>query len=155
MNYGRIKNGVVVDIATDPNKQFHPTIAAEFVEIPDGAGAGWTFDGTDYAPPVAPDTEPVEPEPTKRAIISPVEFKLLFTLSERVAIAELRKTDPILEDFYSLLDDSRLTAVDLAATSIVEGVEYVINELFNAGKVENVETRKAEILGGGDAVTNA
>ncbi|WP_067101822.1 hypothetical protein [Marinomonas atlantica] len=153
--YGRIKNGVVVDIAVDPNTQFHPILAAEFIEIPNEVQAGWTFNGTDYAPTVVPDPEPIEPEQVKRSIISPVEFKLLFTLSERVAIAELRKTDPILEDFYSLLDDSRLTAVDLSAASILEGVDYVINELFNAGKVENVETRKAQILGGGDAVTNA
>ncbi|WP_417552870.1 hypothetical protein [Marinomonas fungiae] len=153
MSYGRIKNGVVVDIATEPKTQYHPILSAEFVEIPDDVGAGWTFNGTEYAPPADP--EPIELETVKRAIISPVEFKLLFTLSERVAIAELRKTDPVLDDFYTLLDDTRLTAVDLAATSIVEGVEYVINELFNAGKVENVETRIAEILGGGDASTSA
>ena len=155
MKYGRIKDGVVVDAATDPKTQYHPILAAEFVEIPDDVGTGWIFDGTEYAPPVVTDPEQMEPETVKRAIISPVDFKLRFTLSERVAIAELRKTDAILEDFYSLLDDSRLTTVDLAAASIVEGVDYVVNELFEAGKVESVEARKLEILGGGDASTGA
>lgn len=153
--FARIENGVVIDVSVNPALEFHALIAEQFVTVPDEVEAGFTFDGTNYAPPVVADPEPIEPEQVKRAIISPVDFKLLFTLSERVAIAELRKTDLVLDDFYTLLDDPRLTAVDLAAASIVEGVDYVINELFNAGKVESVEARKAEILGGGDAVTNA
>ncbi|WP_067096771.1 hypothetical protein [Marinomonas atlantica] len=153
--YGRIKNGVVVDVSTDPNTQFHPILAAEFVEIPDKVKAGWTFDGTEYAPPVVPDPEPIEPEQVKRAIISPVDFKFLFTLTERVKIKELRATDLALDDFYSMLDDPRLTVIDLSNSRMIEGVNYAVNALAVAEVVADPEQRISEILGGGDAVTNA
>lgn len=155
MKYGRLINSVVVDIATDPNKQFHPTLAAEFVEIPDHVKTGWTFDGTEYAPPVAPDPEPAEPETVKTLSISPVDFKFLFTLTERVKIKELRATDLALDDFYSMLDDSRLKVIDLSNSRMIEGVTYAVNALAAAEVVADPEQRISEILGGGDASTSA
>lgn len=150
MNYGRIKNGVVLDTATDPNTQFHPILAAEFVEIPDDVRAGWTFDGTDYAPPVVADPEPKEPESAEPVLISPVDFKFLFTLAERLKIKELRATDLALDDFYSMLDDPRLTVVSLSDARIIEGVEYAVNALAAVEVVADPEQRISEILGGGN-----
>ena len=58
--------------------------------------------------------------------VSPVEFKLLFTSAERIAIKAARETDPIVDDFYSIVDDPRLTEVDLSLTSTQSAIEYLI-----------------------------
>lgn len=155
MNYGRLINGVVVDIATDPNKQFHPNLAAEFVEIPDDVRAGWTFDGTDYAPPVVADPEPIEPEPIKTVSVSAFDFKDLFTFAEQVKIEELIETDVGLRVFYSRINDVRLETIYLDDQRTIDGVTYTVNALAEAGVVTEVEQRISEILGGVDAVTNA
>ncbi|MFT2112176.1 hypothetical protein [Marinomonas sp. 2405UD68-3] len=153
MKYGRIKNGVVVDIATDPKNQFHPILAAEFVEIPDDVGAGYTFDGTNYTAPEFDEDEIDQLDDVSGSIkISPIEFKLLFNVNERVKIKEIRAKDDILDDFYAMLDDPRLTVIDLSKRTIVEAVNYTFDALENAGVVseENKETRIFEVLGGQD-----
>jgi hypothetical protein len=43
MKYARIKNSKAVDIATNPAEQFHPDLAAEFVEVPDEVDRGWVL----------------------------------------------------------------------------------------------------------------
>lgn len=58
--------------------------------------------------------------------VSPVEFKLLFTSSERIAIAAARADDLILNDFYSILDDPRLTKVDLSLSYTRQGIDYLV-----------------------------
>ena len=151
MNYGRMKNGVVVDVASEPSKQFHPVLAAEFVEIPDNVTVGYTFDGTSYAPPAVQEIEPEpELEPEQNRSISPVDFKFLFTLVERVKIKELRSTDLALDDFYSMLDDPRLLVVNLDDVRMVEGIKYAVAALVDASVISesDQENRTAEILGG-------
>ncbi len=150
MNYGRIKNGVVLDTATDPNTQFHPILAAEFVEIPDHVKAGWTFDGTEYAPPVVADPVAIEPEPIKRSI-SAFDFKDLFTFKEQVKIEELIETDVGLRVFYSRINDVRLETIYLDDQRTIDGVNYTVKALAEAGVVSDVEQRISEILGGGNA----
>jgi len=72
--------------------------------------------------------------------VSPVQFKLLFTSQERVAIKAARTTDAILDDFYDIIDDPRLTEVDLALQSVQNALDYLTAlTLIGAG-------RKAEIL---------
>lgn len=153
--FARIENGVVIDVSVNPTFEYHPLIAEQFVTIPDEVEAGFTFDGTEYAPPVVADPEPAEPETVKTVSISPVDFKFLFTLPERVKIKELRATDLALDDFYSMLDDPRLTVISLSDARIIEGVEYAVNALADVETVTDPVQRISEILGGVDAVTNA
>lgn len=72
--------------------------------------------GTDYAPVHA----------ARR--VSPVEFRLLFTAQERVAIKAARANDPVIDDFYDVVEDQRLTHVDLALQSTRDAIDYLITQ---------------------------
>lgn len=56
--------------------------------------------------------------------VSPVEFKLLFTSTERVAVKQ--SEDPVVIDFFSIIEDPRLTHVDLGLQSTREGLDYLV-----------------------------
>ena len=72
--------------------------------------------------------------------VSPVEFKLLFTAQERVAIKS--STNPIVQDFFEIVNDPRLTMVNLSLKSTQDAVGYLAwNDLIE-------EERIAEILSG-------
>jgi len=58
--------------------------------------------------------------------ISPVEFKLLFKATERVTIRSMRATNELLEDFMSIIEDPRLTLVNLNLKSVQEGIDYLV-----------------------------
>lgn len=52
MRYAFIDNGVVYDaISVKPESVFFPEYASRFVEVPNEVQSGWTFDGTNFAPP--------------------------------------------------------------------------------------------------------
>lgn len=72
--------------------------------------------------------------------VSPIEFKLLFSAAERVAIKT--STDPIILDFFSIVEDPRLTEVNLALQSTQDSLDYLTTAKILA------EGRKAEILTG-------
>jgi hypothetical protein len=148
MKYARIINSTAVDVATDPATQFHPSLAAEFVEVPDEVERGWTVNesGVWSAPAPAPEPEP-QPE---RPSVSPIEFRLLFTSPERVMLKQLRATDLILDDFLSIAEDLRLTHVNLALKSTQDGVAYAIGQLVAAGTIAEADAadRIEQILSG-------
>lgn len=113
-----IAHGNPVDI-------YHPDIAALYdTDVPDEAQNGDSYvDGVWTAKPVpepAPAPEPAAPVPPK---VSPVEFKLLFAAPERVAIKT--STDAIVQDFFELVNDPRLTYVDLALQSTQDALAYL------------------------------
>ena len=64
---------------------------------------------------------------TTPAAIPVIGFKLLFPIANRVAINDARATDPIIEDFYSLLDDPRTTVVDLSLPAVQEMLNYLVD----------------------------
>lgn len=124
MKFARVINNVAYDVRADsPEGFFHPDVAAQFSEVPNTVQEGWVKTGTKWA---APESPPV-PEPTDPTYItvSPVQFKLLFTVPERVAITGARAGDAILDDFYTILDDPRLTMVDFAIQGNRYAVEYL------------------------------
>ena len=137
-----IENAIIRDIANgNPADLFHPDIAVFFdTDVPDEAanGDGWV------------NGELIKPElvvapvvlATVAARVSPVEFMLLFTSPERVAIKALRQTDPIIDDFLDIIEDPRLTFVDLGLGSTVSAIDYLIYVGLVAPE------RKAEILTG-------
>jgi len=141
MNYARIVNNVAVDVSRDPNNCFHPQLAADFVQVPDNVSHGWTLSNGTWAAPVVP--EPVVTEiPVKYTKVSPVEFKLLFTSTERIAIQAAKATNLVVADFYSIVEDPRLTTVDFNLKSVRDAIAY----LASVGLVE--ESRVAEIISG-------
>lgn len=81
--------------------------------------------------------------------VSPVEFKLLFTSAERVAIKAIKTTDPVVADFLDIIEDPRLTYVDLSLKSTMDALDYFTNiKILSKPDTEHpgVPDRKAEIL---------
>lgn len=141
-NYARIINEEAVDVSSNPEEQFHPSIAAGFVQVPDEVGPGWRRDpatGAWSAPtPVDPQPEPAAEAPK----VSPVEFKLIFTPLERVAIRLARDDDLVIEDIFAILEDPRLTHVDLGLQSTRDALAYLESQGLITAE------RRAEILTG-------
>ena len=87
------------------------------------------------------------PVPVK---VSPVEFKLLWTSPERIALKTLRENDPILDDFFSIVEDPRLTEVNMGLESTKQAVSYAVAQLVSNGTINQSESevRIEEILSG-------
>ena len=141
-----IENAVIRDIANgSPAELFHPDVAIFFdTDVPDDAvrGDGWV-EGVLVKPEPVPTPEPMpEPEPVAPPIlVSPVEFMLLFTSQERVAIKAARLTDPIIDDFLDIIDDPRLTFVNLSLGSTLAALDYMIyTNLIQAGRKADIVT---------------
>lgn len=148
MNYARIIDGLAVDVCATPSEMFQEEVAAQFVVVPDNVAQGWrNVGGTWQAPPA-----PTPPSPPMRLLLSRVEFKLQFTSAERLAIRAARDysgTDAasnqkkaVLDDFYDIVEDPGLTAVDLLHPATIEGV----GALALMGLIE--DDRVAAILAG-------
>jgi hypothetical protein len=58
--------------------------------------------------------------------ISPIEFKLRFTAQERIAMRVARPTDLGVDDLFDIIEDPRLTTVDLELTATKEAVAYLV-----------------------------
>jgi len=138
-NFARIIGGVVIDVSDDPESHFHPDIAAEFEEVPNTVQHGWRLvDGEWEAPEViVPPVAPIEPKE-----VDPITFKLLFTSAERVAAKGLRATDPVIDDFWSILDDPRTRSVDMRIPSIQAAIDHTLTAIDAAPE------RKDQILQG-------
>ena len=143
MNYARIIDNVAAEVVSfDPILNFTPEVAAMFSAVPEDVCQGWLLEGETWvAPPV-----PVPVEPTPPPVVypkpSPIEFKLLFLSSERVAIATLAKTDPYVEDMLSILSDPTLPCVDLNLASNQAYLSYLVTHgIINS-------TRQTQILEG-------
>ena len=138
-NYARVINNIAVDVSADPANSFHPDIAAQFEPVPDEVKQGWVrIDGVWSAPAPTPQPEPVPVYPK----VTPVEFKLLFTSPERVAIKGARATDPVVDDLWELVEDPRMEYVDFGLKSVRDSIEY----LATAGLI--APERVAEIISG-------
>ncbi|QOJ19480.1 MAG: hypothetical protein HRU77_01470 [Gammaproteobacteria bacterium] len=75
------------------------------------------------------DSTGTEYEPVKLpAKVSVIEFKLLFTIEERVAINAARETNAVVQDFYALLDDQRTETVDLSLSAVQEMLNYLVDQ---------------------------
>lgn len=123
MKYARIVNDTAVDVRTEaPQGCFTPDIAAQFVEVPDEVENGWTLKDGAWSGPEAVIPTPVGPVVIAPKV-SPVEFKLLFTVLERVAIKQ--STDPAIVDFYEIVNDPRLSHVDLGLQSTKDAIGYL------------------------------
>lgn len=149
-----IENDTVRDISPgDPDVCYQPDIAIYYSSVvPDDVVKGASLIDGEWINPVISEPIPVEPivtEPIPVPItVSPVEFKLLWTSAERIAIKGLKNNDPIIEDFYEMLDDPRLDFVNLSLESTQQAVSYLLAKLVEADVVTDMEARKSEILSG-------
>lgn len=146
MNYARIIDGKAVDVCPNPQNRYHPTIAAQFVAVPDDVTPGSVQQGESWQIFTA---QPVQP-PVVAKKISPVDFKLMFTSAERVFLSAERATDAVLDDFHGLLDDPRLLSVDLSLQTTAEAVDYILALLVAEGLIaeDDVAGRRADIMAG-------
>lgn len=124
-NYARIINGVAVDVCTDPVTHFHPTLAADFTEVPANVALGWTLTGKTWTAPAS-----LTPPATTLAEVgnlnpSPMEFLLLLTLAEQAAIRAAAPSDTQVGILVSMVDDTRLTFVDLTHPTVIEAIKYL------------------------------
>jgi hypothetical protein len=137
-----IENGFIRDVAhTDPTQIYHPDIAAFYTDdVPDDAENGDGWDGTTLtkpAPPVpAPTPTPEAPKPPKVTVI---EYKMLFTSAERIAVKA--SLDPIIVDLQELMNDPRTVNVDLSLQSISDALDYMTAlGLIAEGRKEQILT---------------
>jgi hypothetical protein len=131
-----IENGIIRDIAhAEPSEIFHTDIAKFYTaDVPDNAENGDTFENGVLTKKPVVEVTPVAPKTTT---LSPIEFKLRFTAPERVAIYQ--STDLIVKDFVSLLDDVRLTKVDLTLPSTTDAIDYLISiNLVEANRKDEI-----------------
>lgn len=124
--HARIVNGTIVDCCNDPFAKFHPELAKEFVEIPDGIENGYYLKDGNW---VKPEPQPVfEIEKLLTSTkIEPFAFKLLFTAQERIDITAAKAVDPIINDFFTLLDDPRFLVVDISLESTKQIIEHLVS----------------------------
>jgi hypothetical protein len=124
-NYARVINNTAVELSTDPTNQFHPTIADQFQVVPSNVKVGWTLNASVWsAPAPVVVVDPVPPAPVL-PFLTPVQFKMCFTTQERIAITAIKATDVALKAAYEILDDPRLTQVDLNLQSVKDMVAYI------------------------------
>ena len=143
-NYARIVDSMAIELFT-PQEGFtledswHPDVAVLFTEVPDNVTVNstvskdgkWTiFKQIDNVPTVV----------YKK--VSPMDFQMLFTSKERIAMKTTIKTDEILEDWWSIVTNPQLTEVDLGLSSVQEALDYLVSLSIIS------EERKTEILSG-------
>ena len=130
MKYAWAENDTIRDVCqwATPAECYTPEIAAYYsTEVPDDIVNGATWDGSKWANPPAPvPVPPVPPVPQYSKTMTPIEFRLLFVSTERIAIKTAAKTDAIVEDFWSLINDPELTQVNVADAQIIEALDYLV-----------------------------
>lgn len=145
-----VENDIVRDVAPgNPVELYHPDIAAFYtVEVPEGTRNGATLvDGVWTNPPPPPPVEPLPPP--RRLQLTPPEFKLQFTSAERIAIrtarayagsdADALAAKAALDDWSEIVDDPRLTVVDLSLPQTKDALALLV------GLGILTEDRKVEI----------
>lgn len=144
MVYGWIENSKVRDVCKDPSNMLHPEVAKFYAtELDDSVGIGYELvEGEWVNPFVSESVELARPEKVYPKV-TPVEFKMLFTSQERMAIKAARVTNEIIDDGYSILEDTRLTTVDLGLKSIHDLICYLVSlDLLTTERVEEILSGK-------------
>lgn len=149
MTYARIVDGVAVEIITwNPEGRYPDDFV--WVECPDDTVAGATYDGSEFTNPVEPEpTEPSEPAPQYRTVLSPGEFKRQFNLEERIVIdvarlggdtQEATTLKIALDIFYSDIEGSE--SINVNDADVQQGLQFMVDKSFITPE------RKAVILKG-------
>lgn len=139
-----IENNKIRDIANgNPAELFHPDIAVHYdADVPDDAVNGAELVDGVWVNPII-DTVIEATIVASLPLLSPVEFKMLFTSAERIAIKAARATDEILADGFEILEDPRLTTIDLNLQSVRDLIDYMVSlNLITAIRAEEIKSGK-------------
>ena len=133
-----VKEGVVIGYGTalvaGVSVSTNETGALEYKVAPDTpVEVGWHCTLNEETPTFAA-------PPAAAPKVSPVQFKLLFTVAERVAIKT--SADQLVQDFFEIVNDPRLTFVDLGLESTQQALQYLASKSLIA------KERPAQILAG-------
>lgn len=110
------------DIQTDRSTAIEPPVPDETANW---NGHDWVVVAGIIGAPVTA-IEPPAPMPINQPkTVSPVEFKLLFTALERITIKNARSTDPVIDDFFEIVEDPRLTHVNMGLQSTQDALAYL------------------------------
>ena len=132
-----IENNRVREICKgNPSELYHPDIAVHFdTEIDEDVLVGAELVKGVWVNPTVTTIEAVI-VPTL-PMLSPVEFKMLFTSAERIAIKS--STDPVVIDFFELISDPRLTQVDRNLQSVKDAIAYLESKgLIAVGRLAEI-----------------
>lgn len=146
MKYAWIENNKIRDIVdVDPFAIFHADVAKNYnTEVEDTVEDNAELVDGVWVNPTTPEPDPdyVVPEPEKvYPKVTPLEFKMLFTSQERIAIKEAKATDAILQDGFEILDDPRLTMVDLGLASVQGLIDYMVTlELLTTERADEIKS---------------
>lgn len=121
-----VENGIIRDICNaDPAETYHPDIAQHYsVSVPEYCVSGALLLEGDWVNPVIEEPAPAPVAPV--TVLSPLDFKLCFTMQERVLIKRALLTDDLLQVAFEVLDDPRLQEVDLYNQSTIEMIDYLV-----------------------------
>lgn len=154
MKFARKVNNKAVDVVDSyPSGQFHPSILAEFLEVPDEVENGWVYSSANGGSWSAPEQVAIAEEPIEvNYEFTRPQFKLLFSAPERLQIASIRQsvdannspTDAnlILNDIFDILEDVETKVIDVRAPYVGEMLEFLVQLSVLTPE------RKIEIMGG-------
>ncbi len=149
--HARVKDGVAIELFDVPQGLalkdcFHPSLLAEFVTVPNNTKVGSTLVNGSWVAPVIPTLEKAKP---RRPVLTPTQFKLLWTVPELIAIDELRQIDKTLDKVMDLLEDPKTEEVDLNLRSVKDTITYTVTALPESVLVASAkEQRIKDILTG-------
>lgn len=135
--YAYIREGKVAHIASGNGEEMAGLTCTVLLGEDSVVKIGDVYDGSAFHSPLPPPLEVLS--------LSPIEFKLLFLPSERVAIKQLRATDPMVEDFMSIVEDPRITHIDLSLQSTRYALAYLEEKgLITATRLQQILTGVAQ-----------
>ena len=128
--YARVENKLVIETLSIPSganieNYFVPQIAQQFIACPDEVEQNWTYEAGEWKEPKLPEP-PKPPEPHYETRIGKAEFLMLFTSEERVAIRAERNNDPVISDFFLVLEISEF--IDVKEDTAINGVNYLASK---------------------------
>lgn len=127
MKFAWIEDGKVRDVCPgNPASSYTPEVAKYYdTAVPDYAKNGDGWDGKTLAPAPVPEPPPPVAAPI---VLSPIQFKLLFTLLELAAIRKASADDAVLTEALNILDDIRLAEINMASRMVKTAVGYLVDK---------------------------
>lgn len=147
--YARVENKLVIETLSIPSganieNYFVPQIAQQFIACPDEVEQNWTYEDGKWKAPKLPEL-PELPEPRYETRIGKAEFLMLFTSEERVAIRAERDSDPVINDFFLVLEISEF--IDVKEDTAINGVNYLASKnLLTSQRAATI--LKGKLVGG-------
>lgn len=141
MRYAWIENETARDISDgDPTTLYHPEVAARYdTEAPDDARNGWGYVRGEWAPPPTPTEPPATSPAAAPPVVSAIRFKIRFKLQELITIKAARATNPVVDTLWELVEDQRITTIDMGLPFVQDGLRYLESQgLIGPGRADEI-----------------